>query len=128
MRRPAGPRPRWRSKLHILHQQDHRNRKPQAGFSGCGNVMALTRKWELSWARGSGPWPLWLWQGPGVRYGSGGWGLGWCAGVGFGDAGEGDVEAEGAELADVVGDLAAQVGAAFVVVRAEVLISRAGVG
>jgi hypothetical protein len=41
---------------------------------------------------------------------------------------EGDFEAEGFDLADVVGDLAAGLGAALVVVRAEVLVSHAGVG
>ena len=48
--------------------------------------------------------------------------------VWVGDAGEGDVEAEGLDLADVVGDLAAGGGLAFVVVRAEVLVAHAGVG
>ena len=61
---------------------------------------------------------------------------GWCGsgclvvcsgGVRFGEAGEGDFEAEGAELADVVGDLAADVALALVVVRAEVLVAGAGV-
>jgi hypothetical protein len=47
---------------------------------------------------------------------------------GFGDAAEGDFEADSAELADVVGDLAADVTLALVVVRAEVFVSRAGVG
>jgi hypothetical protein len=49
-------------------------------------------------------------------------------GFGFGDAAEGDFESEGAELADVVGDLAVDVAAALVVVRAEVLVPHAGVG
>jgi hypothetical protein len=48
--------------------------------------------------------------------------------VRVGDAAEGDFEAEVAELADVVGDLAADVAAALVVVRAEVGIAHAGVG
>src|SRR5260221_3131413 len=56
----------------------------------------------------------------------------WLAGVGiwfgFGDAAEGDLEAEGAELADVVGDLAAGAGLALVVVRAEVGVAGAGAG
>ena len=51
----------------------------------------------------------------------------WSGGVRFGEAGEGDFEAEGGELADVVSDLAAGAGLAFVVVGAEVLIPRAGV-
>jgi hypothetical protein len=42
------------------------------------------------------------------------------------DAGEGDFEAEGAELADVVGDLAADVALAVVVVGAEVVVAGAG--
>jgi hypothetical protein len=42
-------------------------------------------------------------------------------GSGFGDAAEGDFEAEGAELADVVADLPADLSAALVVVRAEAL-------
>jgi len=47
---------------------------------------------------------------------------------GFGDAAEGDFEAEGAEFADVVGDLAADVALALVVVDPEVLVAHAGVG
>jgi hypothetical protein len=43
-------------------------------------------------------------------------------------AGKGDFEAEGFDLADVVGDLAAGGGLPFVVAEAEVLVSRAGVG
>jgi hypothetical protein len=51
------------------------------------------------------------------------------AGVGsWDDAAEGDVEAEGAEFADVVGDLAAGAALALVVVRSEVLILQAGGG
>ena len=42
-------------------------------------------------------------------------GLSVWSGFGVGDAGEGDFEAEGAELADVVGDLAADVALVFVV-------------
>src|SRR5579859_6936565 len=61
------------------------------------------------------------------RYGSGGVGgfwvvLGWCG------AAEGDFQAEFFKFADVVGDLAAGLGAALVVVRAEVLVAHAGVG
>jgi hypothetical protein len=48
--------------------------------------------------------------------------------MGFGAAAEGDFESEGAELADVVGDLAVDVAAALVVVRAEVLVPHAGAG
>jgi hypothetical protein len=55
-------------------------------------------------------------------------GLGCSVGVGFGDAAEGDFEAEGAELADVVGDLAADVALPLVVAGAEVLVAHAGVG
>jgi hypothetical protein len=61
------------------------------------------------------------------RYGSGGLGRACSVWVGFGDAGEGDLEAEGAELADVVGDLTADVALAVVVVRAEVGVAHAGV-
>jgi len=89
----------------------------------------LTRKMEISWARGSGPWPSRAVRVCGGRYESGGLAVARSArlGFGFGDAVEGDFEAEGAELADVVGDLPA--GAlALVVVRAEVLIARAGAG
>jgi hypothetical protein len=57
--------------------------------------------------------------------GSGGLGACWSVRVGFGDAGEGDFEAEGFDLADVVGDLAAGGGLPFVVVRAEVLVPHA---
>ena len=61
--------------------------------------------------------------------GSGGRGVSWFVWSGFGGgAGEGDVEAEGFDLADVVGDLAAGGGLTFVVVRAEVVVPRAGVG
>src|SRR5579859_7729648 len=60
-------------------------------------------------------------------YGSGGLGVSWSVRAG-GGAGEGDVEAEGFDLADVVGDLAAGCGLPFVVVRAKVLIAHAGVG
>jgi hypothetical protein len=49
-------------------------------------------------------------------------------GFGVGDAAEGDFEADGSELADVVSDLAADVALAFVVVGAEVLVGLAGVG
>jgi hypothetical protein len=59
--------------------------------------------------------------------GFGGAGGLWLAGLAGGEATEGDLEAEGAELADVVGDLAADIGAALVVVGAEVLVSQAGV-
>ena len=48
--------------------------------------------------------------------------------VGVGDAAEGDFEAEGAELADVAGDLPAGVLLALVVVRAEVLVTRTAGG
>jgi hypothetical protein len=54
--------------------------------------------------------------------------LSWLVWSGFGGAGEDDFEAEGAGLADVAGDLAADVALAFEVVRAGVLVSRAGVG
>jgi hypothetical protein len=71
----------------------------------------------------------WCRSGAAGRYGSGG--LGWACsvavGFGFGDAAEGDFETEGAELADMVGDLAADVASALVVVGVEVGIARAGV-
>ena len=72
-----------------------------------GGCHRLTRKMEISWACGSGPWPSGPVRACGRRYGSGGLGRGCSVWVGFGDAAEGDFEAEGAELADVVGDLAA---------------------
>ncbi len=86
----------------------------------------LTRKWDISRARGSageaGSRPA----GRGkVRSGSRGVG---CLVVGCGDAAEGDFEAQGAELADVVGDLPAGAGLAFVVVRSEVGVAGAGGG
>ena len=62
---------------------------------------------DLSWARGSGPSPSRAGWGLQGRYGSGGLGVSWSAWFGFGDAAEGDFEAEGAELADVVADLPA---------------------
>src|ERR1039458_5477337 len=54
----------------------------------------------------------------------------WFARLGFWSWGpaEDDFEAEGAELADVVGGLPADAGLAVVVVRAEVLIAHAGAG
>ena len=64
-------------------------------------------------------------------------GFGWCGSGGlvpcsawsrFGDAAEGDFEAEGSEFADVAVGLAADAGLAFVVVRAEILIPGAGAG
>ena len=60
-----------------------------------------------------------IWAGQGLRgwYGSGGLGRACSVGAGFGDAAEGDFEAEGSELADVAGDLAAHVPLAVVVVR-----------
>jgi len=82
----------------------------------------LTRKWNLSWARGSHP------AEPGERWWPGSGGLGACCTAGFGDAAEGDFEAEGAEFADVVGDLPADVLPALVIVRTEVLVARAGAG
>jgi hypothetical protein len=57
---------------------------------------------------------------------SGGRGAGRLAWLGSGDAAEGDFEAEGAELADVVGDLSADAGLAFVVVRAAAGVAGAG--
>jgi hypothetical protein len=48
--------------------------------------------------------------------------------LGSGDAALGHFEAEGAEPADVVGDLAADIALALVVVRAEVFIPHTGVG
>ena len=67
-------------------------------------------------------------QGVLGRYGPGCLGRACSVGFGVGEAAEGDLEAEGAELADVMGDLAADVTLALVVVRAEVLIPHAGVG
>lgn len=49
------------------------------------------------------------------------------AGLGVGGAAEGDFEAEAFEVGHVVVDLAAEAGPAFVVVRAGVLMSHAGV-
>ena len=69
--------------------------------------------------------PAWVF---GLRYGSGSLGGACLVWIGFGAAAEGDFEAEDAELADVMGDLAADVALALVVVRAEILIAHAGVG
>jgi hypothetical protein len=55
-------------------------------------------------------------------------GSAWSVGFGAGDADARDFEPEGSELADVVGDLAAGIDAALVIVRAEVLIAHTGVG
>ena len=63
-----------------------------------------------------------------AAWGQAAWVLPVPSGSGSGMRHEGDFEAEGAELADVVGDLAADVALALVVVRAEVLIADAGVG
>src|ERR1039458_2568033 len=64
------------------------------------------------------------------RWRSGGLLGAWFARLGFWSWGpaEDDFEAEGAELADVVGGLPADAGLAVVVVRAEVLIAHAGAG
>jgi hypothetical protein len=62
---------------------------------------------EISGACGSGPWPSGLVGPVGGLYWSGGLGRACSVGVRFGDAGQGDFEAEGTELADVVGDLTA---------------------
>jgi len=83
---------------------------------------------EISWACGSGPWPSGLVRALRGWYGSGGLDGACSVWVRFGEAAEGDLEAERAELADMVGDLAADVGAALVAVRTEVLIPHAGVG
>jgi len=70
---------------------------------------------DLSWARGSGPVPGAV-IGPGQgRYGSDG-------------LGEGDLEAEGLDLADVVTELAVGVGPGLVVAGAEVGVPDGGVG
>ena len=68
------------------------------------------------------------WSGSAGRDGSGGLGVPWPARFwpGSGDGAQGDFEAEGAELADVVCDLPADAGPALVVVRAEILVSHAG--
>jgi hypothetical protein len=59
-------------------------------------------------------------MGPGSGGGESG-GVGLFRWARFGDAAVGDFEAEGAELADVVGDLAADVALALVVLRADTL-------
>jgi len=61
----------------------------------------LTRKMEISWACGSRLWPWEPVRACGGRYGSGGLDRGWSVWVRFGDAAEGDFEAEVTELADV---------------------------
>jgi len=66
-------------------------------------------------------------QGLRGRWRSGGLLGAWFGFWSWGPA-EGDFEAEGAELADVVGDLPADAGLAVVVVRSEVLIACAGAG
>ena len=88
----------------------------------------LTRKMEISWAWGSGPGHRGRSGPAGRRYGLAGLGGVWSVWVRFRDAAERDFEAEGAELADVVGDLAADAALALVVIRAEVGIAHAGVG
>ena len=67
-----------------------------------------------------------------VGTGSGAWrrryavsGAGWSGGLLAG--GDGDVEAEGFQLADVAADLAAGVGVLRVVIRAEVAVAGLGV-
>jgi hypothetical protein len=100
---------------------------PRVLARGCRSLDLLTRKMEISLACGRGPWP----SGP-VRV----CGAVWVRRLGPGllcrgrvrDAAEGDFEAGGAELADVVGDLPADAALALVVVRAEVLMPHAGVG
>jgi hypothetical protein len=48
--------------------------------------------------------------------------------VAFGMRAGGDFEAEGFDLADVVGDLAAEGGLSLMAGRAEVLVSHVGIG
>ena len=109
------------------HYPVHRPRK--RGGEGAGTAKptyCLTRKMDPSWAGGSTRRRV---AEPGEGGGVGQV-AGCCGGVGVGrggEAGERDLEAEGAELADVVSDLAAGAGV-LVVVRAEVFISRAGAG
>jgi hypothetical protein len=61
-------------------------------------------------------------------YGSGGLVVSCPVWFGFGDAAEGDFEAEGSEFADVAVGLAADAGLAFVVAGAEILVPGAGAG
>jgi len=88
----------------------------------------LTRKMEVGWAGGGDPGRRGGSGPAGGSQGSGVLGRACSVWVGFGDAAERDFEAEGAEFADVVGDLAADVAPALVVVRAEVDVAHAGVG
>src|SRR5262249_61966072 len=69
-----------------------------------------------------------IWPAGGVGSGSGGRGACWPCRVGSGDAAEGDFEAEGAEFADVVSDLAAGGALALGVVGAGGFVLGAGAG
>src|SRR2546430_16650681 len=62
---------------------------------------------EISWACGGGPCPSGPVRACGGRDGSGGLGRVCSVRGGFGDAAEGDFEAESAKLAHVVSDLTA---------------------
>jgi hypothetical protein len=70
---------------------------------------------EISWARGSER-TLAIGAGQGLRGRCGSGGLGRVRSVWgrFGDAAQGDLKAEGSELADVVGDLAAHIALALI--------------
>src|ERR1700727_3337225 len=84
----------------------------------------LTRKLESSRARGSGRRRF----VPSAGFDLGSGGLRASGSVWFGAAAEGYLVAEGAELADVVADLAGGVAVVVVVVGAEVPVAGAGVG
>ena len=87
----------------------------------------LTRKMEISWACGGGPWRSGLVRACRGGVGQAAWAGSVPSGAGSGGAAEGDFEAGSAERAGVAGDLAAGVALALVVVRAEVGVAHAGV-
>ena len=66
-------------------------------LGGTRTLNLLTRKMEISWACGGGPWPSGR-SGLRGRYVSGGLDRARSAWAGYGEAAEGDLEAEGSEL------------------------------
>ena len=69
------------AKVHLLHHLHLQSLSPPTGRYECGAVHILTRKWVLSWARGSGPRAWWC---RGLRAGAGQTACGWPAGPGSG--------------------------------------------
>src|SRR5262249_23681180 len=111
------PWPAWLGRPRLRTSTVVRLRQTRLLLASDPRLSLLTRKRRLAGLRQR---CLATWAGRGPRaVGSGGLDLACCVWVGFGDAAKGDFEAEGAEPSGVVGDLAAEVAPALVVVRAK---------